>query len=282
VLGSDGLVGRGPLGLEHLLEPAEGGRDVGVLVAQPLEELDLARGRQGDDCQPATERVALVNGPGAQAEETIGQLIGLLARRPAVDDLLGQPSQVLDQEDPEADGDGPQLPDGQRLDPLVGRDVAAETDGLEAAVGMGDVGPGQPVDPRIPRERPAGQLRELPVVVGRQVVADLPQLLIDDVEVVDEPFGSRGDRALLADGQRQGAIAGEQDPAVVGDPGSERDSTPRIGQDGLRRRQRLGVLLQPLDAEQLCQDRLPGSVVRRLGAARSERPAANDLNGSAR
>jgi hypothetical protein len=127
---------------------------------------------------------------------------------------------------------------------------------------------------------PGRQLRELPVVVRREVVPDLPELLVDDVEVVDQPFGRRGDGPLLADRERQGAIAGEEDPSVVGDSGSERDPAPGIGQDSLRCRQRLGVLLEPLDAEQLGQDRLPRRGVR-PGAARSGRPGAKDLNGSA-
>ena len=62
-----------------------------------------------------------------------------------------------------------------------------------------------------------GQFGELAVVVGRQVVADLPELLVDDVEVVDEPFGRRRDRTFVLDRTGQEAVRREQDTAILGD-----------------------------------------------------------------
>ena len=66
---------------------------------------------------------------------------------------------------------------------------------------------------------PLGQLGELAVVVRRQVVADLAELLVDDVEVVDEPLGGRRDRALVLDRPGQEAVGLEEDAAVLGDAG---------------------------------------------------------------
>ena len=121
---------------------------------------------------------------------------------------------------------------------------------------MRDVGPCQAHDPRIAGEVTSGQLWQLPVVVRRQVIADLTELLVDDRVVVDEPFGRRGDRALVLDRAGEGAVGLEQDPAVVCDAGMH--GSPLAGRVGdcLGGGKRPRVLLEPLDAEQLVEDRL--------------------------
>ena len=130
------------------------------------------------------------------------------------DDLLGQSTEVLDKEDPQADGDRPELAEGQRLHALVGGYQATKTLRVEAAVGVGDVGPRDAEDPWVPLEVAALQLRQLAVVVGRQIVTDLAKLLLDDVEVVDKPFRGRRDRSFFLDRVSQilGILAGEARP----------------------------------------------------------------------
>ena len=56
-----------------------------------------------------------------------------------------------------------------------------------------------PEHPRVAGEVAVGQLGQLPVVVGGQVVADLAELLVDDGEVVDEPLRGRRDRPFVFD-----------------------------------------------------------------------------------
>ena len=53
------------------------------------------------------------------------------------------------------------------------------------AVGVGDEGPGEAEYPRIASKWAHGQLRELSVVSGRQVVPNLPDLVLDEVIVVE-------------------------------------------------------------------------------------------------
>ena len=191
-----------------------------------------------------------------QTEQPVGELVGLLARGAAAHDLLGEAAQVLHQQDPEADRECPQLADRQRLHLLVRAHGPPQAVRIEAAVGMRDVGPGETEDPGVAGQVPLGQFRELAVVVRRQVVVDLAKLLVDDVVVVDEPLRGRGDRALVLDRGGQEPVALQQDPAVVRDPGLKRTSSTRRAGDSLRSRQRLGVLLQPLHAEQLRTNRL--------------------------
>ena len=133
---------------------------------------------------------------------------------------------------------------------------AAEHLGIEPAVGVGDERPGQPVDAGGPREGTVGQLRQLAIEAGRQVVTDLAKLLVDDVEVVGEPLGGGHDRTLLADRPGHHAIGLAQHAAVVLDARQQRAARPRSGGHGLRGRQALGVLLEAFDAEQLGPDGL--------------------------
>ncbi len=176
-----------------------------VLVAEALEELDPRGGGERRRRETTRGRSDL-RSLGAQAQQAIGEQVRPLAGRPALHDLLREAAEVLDEEDPQADRDRPQLADGQRLHRLVGADHAPKALRVEAAVGVGDVRPGKPHDARVALEVAVGQLRELPVVVRGKVVADLAQLLVDDREVVDQPLGRRRDRPLVLDRLGQGPV----------------------------------------------------------------------------
>ena len=142
--------------------------------------------------------------------------------RAAGGDLVGEAAQVLDQHDAQGDRDGPQLADGERLHALVGGDEAAQGVGIEVAVGVRDEGPGEAEHARIAGERARGQFRQLAVVAGRQVVADLADLLLDQVVVVEQPFGRRHDTAAAFQFGGAGAIGGEQHGGVVVEPPVQR------------------------------------------------------------
>ena len=226
------------------------------MISEPLEELDAGRSRERRGREPAQGCRRNLRAVRAQTEKGVGKLISFLPRRAASHDLFRDTAQVVDEEDPEADRDRPQLTHRQRLHLLVGAHHAPQALRLKAAVGMGDVGPGETQDPRVAREVALGQLGELAVVVRGQVVADLSELLVDDVEVVDQPLGSRRDRTFFLDGPGQNAVRLQQDAAVIGDSGPDRMSPPgRVGH-GLSGRKSLSVLLQPLHAEELREDRL--------------------------
>jgi len=254
----NGFLGGGPLGRQQLLEPCQRGRRGRVLVPETLEQLDLAGGRQRQAVETAERGGGVLGALLAEPQQAVGQLVGFLARGAALNDLFRQATEVLDEQDPERDRHRPQLAECQRLDTLVGDHQPAQALGVEPAVGVRDVSPGEAEDPRIPLQVPVGELRQLPVVVTWQVVADLAELLLDDVEVVDQPFGRRGDGAFLADGLADGAIRGEQHPAVIPEPRHQRSTDPRPWRHALRRREAFGMLLQALDAEQFAADGLFG------------------------
>lgn len=123
---------------------------------------------------------------------------------------------------------------------------------------MGDVCPRNAEDPWVPLEVATLELRQLTVVVRRQVVADLPKLLLDDVKVVDKPFRCRRDRSFFLDRVGQDTVGLEQDPAVLGGPSPDRAPDTRPRGDRLGGGKRLAVLLQALDAEELSDDWILG------------------------
>jgi len=47
------------------------------------------------------------------------------------------------------------------------------------------------VDARILGQRSGGELRQLLVIAARQICANLPDVLLDDVRIVEEPFSRR-------------------------------------------------------------------------------------------
>jgi hypothetical protein len=88
------------------------------------------------------------------------------------------------------------------------------------------------------------------------MVADVPQLLVDDVEVVDQPLRGRRDRPFLADLLGEHTVRLEEHPSVVADARRQGVALTRIGGDVLGDRQALGILLEEFYAEQLRPDGL--------------------------
>src|SRR6185369_12954744 len=173
------------------------------------------------------------------------------------DDLLGEPSQVLREHDPEGDGHGPQLSDGQWLHALESADEALQRIAIESAVGVSNERPGEAEHAWIALESTFGKLGELAVEPGREILADVADDLVDDVEVVDEPFRRRHDRAFLPDHPGERAIALEQDTPAIPHAWRQGTAEPAFEQSPLVR-DPLGVLLESVGAEQLVPDGILG------------------------
>ena len=256
MLDADHLLGGRALRREVFFQPAEGRGQRRILIAEPLEQLDVAGRRERHARQPAQRCRGNVRAVLVELEQLVGELIGQLPRGTAPHDLLREAAEVVDEKDADADRDRPELADRQRLDLLIRAHHAAQDLGIEAAVGVRDVGPREAHHPRIAGEMAARQLRELAVVARGQVVVDLAELLVDDVEVVDEPLGRRRDRTVLLDRPGEDAVRLEEHAAVLGDAGLDGASAARRRGDRLDGSENLGVLFQPLDAQELLEDRL--------------------------
>ncbi len=254
MLDSDHLVGGRALLRQAAVQPGEGGGHLRVSVAQAAQQ----RHGEGD-----VERAVLVAPQGrlglrlaAAGEQPVGQGFGLLARRAPPHQPLGQAAQVLDQDHAQRDRHRPELADGQRLHPLVGADEAPQRLLVEPAVGMGDEIVGERVDPRVAAQGAVAELRQLAIEGRRQVLADLAQLLLDEVEVVDQPLRRRCHRALRPQRFGDGAVGGQQHPAVLPHPGPQPAVPGPPAAHPLRAGERRRVLLEALDAPELVADRL--------------------------
>ncbi len=265
VLIADHGVGGGALASELLVQPGQRRGYAGILVAQSMHELNQEAvgilggpmGRQDD--------IGRLGGLARGAQQAIGDGVGLLASGPAVDDPLGDAPQVFDQHDAQGDGHRPQLADGQRLDLLIGAQIAAQHFGIEQAVGVGDKGPGHPEHARISRKGSAGQLGQLAVIALGQVAADLADLLFDHVKIVDQPLGGRGYGGARVHRLGDVAIGLDQHRLILRQPFRQRGAPALAGGDRLGAGETAGVVFQPLDAEQFGADRR-AIIPRRAGA----------------
>jgi hypothetical protein len=254
------LVGRRSQRAHLLVEPSQCGGGLGVLLAQALHEVHHEGGGQRGGFEPLEgERAA---GPSAEPEQLVGQRVGPEPRRAALHDSLGQAPQVLDEHEPQGDRDGPELADRQGLDPLEAADEALKRLRLEAAVGVCDVLPGHPEHAGISLKRLLRELRELAVESAREILAHLPQHLVRDVEVVDEPLRGRSDGAFLPDHRGDLSIALQQDPAAVAQARRDTVTACAVGQDRPAR-ETLRKLFEPLGAQELGANGILGLAGRR-------------------
>ena len=90
----------------------------------------------------------------------------ILARREL---LIGELAHALREPQPQHDGHGPELADGERPEGLVGGDVADQALEVDPAVGVTDEVERQRVDARIAGVGPGGEPRQLHQVAAGQI-----------------------------------------------------------------------------------------------------------------
>ena len=231
VLLAHDLLGRGSVLLESAVEPLERGRDRRVLLAQALDELDGEGLRERRALQHREDRAPLGLGDAGRAEQSVGDPVRSVPRGPPRRDPLREPPEILDEDQSQRDRQRPELADRERLDPLVGPHESPEGLELDPAVGVRDERPGQPVDAGKALERALGELRQLPIEPRRKVLLDLPDLLLDDVEVVQQPVGGRRNRAGPAARVFDRPVRRDEGPRVLAQPGKQ-TAAPSRGRGG--------------------------------------------------
>jgi hypothetical protein len=184
------------------------------------------------------------------------ECVGGAACRAALQRLGGEPPQVLDQRQPQRARPRPQLADGERGDRLEAGEEADQLRTVEPAVAVADELDRQRVDARGARQLAGGQPGQLAVVAARQVLADAADLRGDEVEVVEDPLGGGGDGLAATDVARQRPVGPVEEPGVVVQPPiGAVVAAAGAGIEGEARRQRLGPLLELLDAGELVAQR---------------------------
>jgi hypothetical protein len=201
---------------QALLDPREGQGKRGALPLQPARQLGDERARHrrvrarhvGDHQDQA---LGIASG---DVHHLVGPGVGAAALLHVRGDQRRDAAQVLDQREAQHDRDGPELAHLERRHALVGRHEAREAFVVDAAVAVGDRLEGEVVHARIAGGGPVGETRELAAVSPRQVAPRRADLLLDQVEVVEQPL--RRGRDPPPFGDREGeSVAGLREHALV-------------------------------------------------------------------
>ena len=175
-------------------------------------------------------------------------------------------AKVLDQRQAQHDRQRPQLAEIERRRRLVGGHKAGETFGVHAPVAVRNDLQRDVVDPGKTGGSPLQQARQFPAVGLRQVPLGGANLLLDQIEVIQQPFAGGGD--LAVGGHRLGhqPVDTDQNALVLRQPRQQLvRSASRT--EFVESRQRPAMLLHLLGAEQLRAQRrgvavFPGAVSR--------------------
>ncbi len=129
--------------------------------------------------------------PGRQRSgiERAGQAVGVLTMGAADGENVGAGPQVLDQRKLEGARPGPQFADGQRSDRLKGGDEPVQPLCVEMSGTSPDQLEGHREHARLAGRLVGGDLWQLLVEGGRQIVMNVADRSGNDVEVVQQPLG---------------------------------------------------------------------------------------------
>ena len=134
---------------------------------------------------------------------------------------------------------------------------------------MGDECPGHTINARITLEVPRRKLRQLPIKARWQVVVDFAKLFFHHEKIVDQPLSGGRDGLFALNGASDIAVVIEQKLAVFSNAFDERLAGIGAVRDRLCSGEALGVLFEPIDAEQFADDgfvRFGEGADRRCGA----------------
>ncbi len=182
-------------------------------------------------------------------EHAIGPRDGHVPLLATTGDAHSHPANVLQQSQPQHDREGPQLPQVQRFDGLVGSEEGRGIVAVDPTVLMGDQLQRDVVDPRKAGQGPAGQSRQLPAVPAGQMPPSQSDLLLDEIEVVEQPGLCRQDPLSRRRGGGDRVVGGHQNALVLRQPG-EQPVSARTTIDKVTACQRGGVVFQLIGAEE--------------------------------
>ena len=201
---ADGQVGRhlGGLTLDHQRMPVRAmafgpahqrGRGVGQLRRHPLPKLRQVTALQAALLHQGVNRIERAS---VQPRGTVPHGVRHLAGHLTLRDVVGHAAKVFQQNHAQRGRQGPKLAQAQLAAVLVGIEKSGEYFGIEDAVGVRHISPGNAVDARQPLQRRRSQLGQAGVITARHTLADLLQLGFNQREIVKQPLGGR--RGIVA------------------------------------------------------------------------------------
>jgi hypothetical protein len=164
-------------------------------------------------------------------------------------------AEVLDERQPQHDWYGPQLTKLERLNGLISGNETVDAVRVDSPVNVCDQFQGDTVDPRMTCSRSPSQPWQFATVTSRQVAPGGANLVFDKIEIVEQPFRRRRNPPVTLGGGRDEVIRLDENAFVLS---QARNKFVRVAarRQPVRRRQRLRMTLQLLDAEQLRAQRL--------------------------
>ena len=236
---------------KSLLDPREGQGERCAVSLQQARQLGderthhrRVRARHVGDHENETLRIVL-----GDLQHLVGPRRGPAPVDRAPRDPGADTAQVLDQRQPQHDGNGPQLAERQRRHRLVGGHETRQAFGVDPAVPVGDRLEREVVHTRQAGRRAVREPRQFAAVPLGQVPPGRANLLLDEVEVVEEPLGCRCDASVRRDRLGQQVADFDQDAIVLREP---RQQPVRVARrQTVREREVPAVLLHLIGAEQL-------------------------------
>ena len=206
--------------------------------------------------------------PPARGDQALGARIGALQLIQALHGAQRHAAHALEQPQAQHCRHGPELADRERRDLLKRADEQIDVARVDPPLGVGDERDRELVDARIARERPAGELRQLAVVAAGEALAHLADVLLDDVEVVEQPLARGSDVHIAVGGGGETRVRVVQNAAGLVQPGEEAGSPPTGAalDQTLAGRHRAGTIREVLGAQQLAADRPAEHLVRGIDA----------------
>ena len=136
----------------------------------------------------------------------------------------GQPGgdalEVFNQPQPQHNGNGPQFAQLQGTGRLVCRDEGVERFRVNLRIHVRNQFQHDVIDARKSGGWAVQEARQLPAIAAGQVPSGQLNLLLDQVKIVQQPFGGGGDAPPWID-RHCGAIEGSEDVLVLGQPGQQ-------------------------------------------------------------
>ena len=237
---------------QTLLDPGQRQRQRRALPLQPACELrhepaghGRVRARHVGNHEDQALRIALDD-----RGHLVGPGIGEISADAGSGNACPDPAQVLDESKAEHDRDRPQLAQVERCHRLIRRDESDKAFGIHPSVTVRDGFERDVVDPRQPRRRSVREPWQLRAVSLGQMSARCADLLLDEVEVVEQPLARRRNRGARLDRCRQ-QIAGFEQDGLVLRQAREQQIAPAFRSQCMRRRERPAVMLHLIGAEEL-------------------------------
>ena len=122
---------------------------------------------------------------------------------------------------------------------------------IEAARGVGDELARERVDTRISRQGTVGELGKFQIVLARQVLPDLADLILDDVVIVPEPVLRSDGRRPLRDGCRQEAVRIVELLSALVETWQQRPATDGVRRQAVQARECDRVPFEPVLTKEL-------------------------------